>query len=74
MIKPLSLALVGSALLVGGCATGYRQAPVDVTRYHLGQPMERTTVSVEPMSTAGSVSPEYQLYADAVAAELERLG
>lgn len=74
MIKPLTLALTGAALLVGGCTTGYRQRPVDVTRYHLGQPMERTSVAVEPMTSAATVSPEYQLYADAVATELSRLG
>jgi hypothetical protein len=72
--KSLSLAVAGAALLAGGCTTSYRTAPVDVTRYHLGQPLERTTVAVEPMTGASQISPEYQLYADAVAAELERLG
>jgi hypothetical protein len=71
--KVLSMAVMGAALLAGGCTTGTRTAPVEVTRYHLGQPMERTTVSVEPMTGAAQISPEYQLYADAVAAELERL-
>ena len=74
MSKPVSLALAGAALLLAGCTTSYRAGPVEVTRYHLGQPMERTSVTVEPMTGAGPVSPEYQLYADAVAAELERQG
>lgn len=74
MIKPLTLALSGAALLLGGCTTSTGMRPVDVTRYHLGQPMERTSVAVEPMSSAATVSPEYQLYADAVAMELSRLG
>ncbi|MDV3458032.1 DUF4136 domain-containing protein [Sphingomonas sp. HF-S4] len=72
MTRILSIAAAGAALLAGGCTTT-RMAPVDVTRYHLGQPMERTTVAVEPMTGANQISPEYQLYADAVAAELERL-
>ncbi|WP_233503427.1 DUF4136 domain-containing protein [Sphingomonas psychrotolerans] len=73
MTKVLSIAVAGAALLAGGCTTNTRTAPVEVTRYHLGQPMERTTVAVEPMTGAAQISPEYQLYADAVAAELERL-
>lgn len=73
MIKPLTLALLGVAAL-GGCTTTARQGPIDVTRYHLGQPMERTSVSLEPMSGAVQISPEYQSYANAVQAQLERLG
>ncbi|WP_404336625.1 DUF4136 domain-containing protein [Sphingomonas sp. MMS12-HWE2-04] len=73
MLKSFSLAVAGAALL-GGCMTGPRTAPVDVTRYHLGQPLERTSVAVEPMNNAVTISPEYQLYADAVAAELARQG
>lgn len=72
--KSFSPALVAAVLLASGCATTPRPAPVDVTRYHLGQPVERTTVTVEPMTSAGPASPEYQLYADAVAQQLERLG
>ena len=74
MSKPISLAVAGAALLLAGCTTGYGHRPVEVSRYHLGQPMERTTVAVEPMTGANQVSPEYQLYADAVTAELQRLG
>jgi hypothetical protein len=72
--KFLVLAVSGAALALGGCATGYRAAPVEVTRYHLGQPLERTSVTVEPMTGSGPASPEYQLYADAVAAELSAQG
>ena len=73
MLKSFSLAVAGATLLLGGC-TSYRTTPVDVTRYHLGQPLERTSVAVEPMNNAATVSPEYQLYADAVGVELARLG
>lgn len=73
MFKPISLSLVG-AMALAGCTTTARPGPIDVTRYHLGQPMERTSISFEPMSGAVQVNPEYQTYADAVQAELERLG
>ncbi|WP_316251196.1 DUF4136 domain-containing protein [Sphingomonas sp. JC676] len=73
MFKPISLALV-AAMGLAGCTTTARTGPIDVTRYHLGQPMERTSVSFEPMSGAVQVNPEYQTYADAVQTELERLG
>lgn len=73
MIKPFTLALLATAAL-GGCTTTARQGPIDVTRYHLSQPMERTSVSLEPMSGAVQISPEYQSYAGAVQTELERLG
>jgi hypothetical protein len=72
--KLLSIAAAGAALLAGGCTTTTRKAPVDVTRYHIGTLTERTTVSVEPMTGAAQISPEFQMYADAVGTELERLG
>lgn len=72
--KFLSIAVVGAALLAGGCTTTNRNAPIDVTRYHIGALTERTTISVEPMTGAAQISPEFQLYADAVGTELERLG
>lgn len=72
--KLLSIAAAGAALLAGGCTTKTRNAPVDVTRYNIGTLTERTTVSVEPMTGAAQISPEFQMYADAVGTELERLG
>ena len=75
MTKLMTLALLGATALVGGCTSTSRGGPVDVTRYHLGLPMtERTTITIEPMTGAAQISPEYQLYADAVQGELERLG
>lgn len=71
MKKPLSIALL---VALGACAPTYRPQPIDVTRYHLGAPLERTTVAVEPMANTDSFGPEYQAYSDAVRAELERLG
>lgn len=73
MTRIALFALAGLAALTAGCATT-RTAPVDVTRYHLGQPVTMGTIVVEPMSSGDRISPEFQTYADAVAAELGRLG
>lgn len=62
-------------LALGACATtGPRSGPTEVVRYHLNQPIAPGTVTVEPMTGAGQISPEYAMYTDAVAAELARLG
>lgn len=75
MTKSLTLALFAGAALLGGCTATTRGGPIDVTRYHLGQPLtERTTVAIEPIGADATVSPEYQLYADAVKLELEKMG
>lgn len=75
MKRYAALTLFGLALAMGGCATtGGRVGPVDATRYHLGQPIAPGSFSVEPVSTDTVISPEYQMYADAVAGELSRLG
>lgn len=47
--------------------------PVEAIRYHLGTAIAPGTVSVEPLSSATSVSPEFQAYADAVSHELAAL-
>ncbi|WP_423603889.1 DUF4136 domain-containing protein [Sphingomonas sp. MS122] len=68
------IALAAVAVLAGGCSTtgGGRAAPVDVTRYHLSQPIPAGAVSIQPKDNAAG--PEYQLYADAVGSELARMG
>ena len=74
-MKAVRIAILGTAVLLGACATTANIAgPVDVTRFHLGQPPERTTVSIEPLSSNQTISPEYRLYADAVVGQLERQG
>jgi len=67
------LALAALALLAGGCTATNRVAPVDVTRYHLSQPIPAGTVALQPQSP-GQLGPEYALYAGAVGNELARLG
>jgi hypothetical protein len=74
-MKKLVLALTaGLASLTAGCATTQRASPIDVTRFHLGSPVEPGNFTVEPLRTNATISPEYQTYADAVSREMGRLG
>lgn len=68
------IALTAAAVLASGCSTtgGGRPGPVDVTRYHLSQPIPAGTVQIQPKDSIAG--PEFQLYADAVGAELGRMG
>ncbi|MCR5872671.1 MULTISPECIES: DUF4136 domain-containing protein [unclassified Sphingomonas] len=68
------LALALSAATLAGCSTRMGgSAPVDVTRYHLSQPIPAGTVSVQPVS-GNATGPEAQLYLDAVAATMGSMG
>jgi hypothetical protein len=68
------LALALSAAALAGCSTTMGgSAPVDVTRYHLSQPIPAGTLAVQPVS-GGAVGPEAQLYLDAVAATMGGMG
>jgi hypothetical protein len=68
------LALAALTALIAGCATtSTRTAPVDVTRYHLSQPIPAGSIALLP-DTPGREGPEYALYSGAVGAELTRLG
>jgi hypothetical protein len=67
------LALALSAAALAGCSTTMGgSAPVDVTRYHLSQPIPAGTLAVQPVS--GAASPEAQLYLDAVATTMGGMG
>ena len=73
MIKAaFGLAIVGAAL--SGCTTPMVNGPVDVTRYHLGAPLERGSVKVEPLPGGASASIEFQTYAAAVDTQLLSVG
>ncbi len=64
-----------AAVATSGCATtGSAVRPVDVTRFHLNEPVARGSFSLEPLSTNVVVSPEFQTYAGAVGREMEKLG
>lgn len=69
------IAVIAVAVLASGCSTtgGGRPGPVDVTRYHLSQPIPPGTVAVQ--AGAGQFAgPEFGIYSDAVTGELGRLG
>lgn len=75
---PLRLALaLGGTLALAGCETA---APVQVTRFHLAQPLAPGSFSIESMPAAGPGSPvapdsiELNTYSDIVAGELTRIG
>ena len=74
MNKRFGIAIIGAAALLGGCATTNAAAPVDVTRYHLGNPIAGDTIRVQPMTGFAGISPEDQAYDSAVAGALARAG
>jgi hypothetical protein len=65
-------ALLGTALALAGCAT--QAPPTQVTRFHLGQPIARADVAVEPRDPTMAQSLQFQTYGNAVSAELARAG
>jgi hypothetical protein len=48
--------------------------PPSVTRFHLGQPIARAVIAIEPGDPADASSLEFDAIADGVARELTRLG
>lgn len=70
----LGTAMIASALLLSGCATTTRSGPIDVTRFHLGNPIAGDSISVEPLTGFAGASPEDQVYLGAISGELARLG
>ena len=69
-MRKLALAMLAT-LALAGCTTG---PTTQVTRFHLGQPIARGQISVEPMMPADRGSVEFQSYANIVGAQLARLG
>lgn len=68
----LRTAAIAATALVAACAGTSRQA--DVTRFHLGQPVARSTVFVAPANAADASSLEFRTYAGAVTEELRQAG
>lgn len=62
------------ALLFGAAACTTPTAPVEVTRFHLGAPVARGTVIVEPQPGTDSGSLEFRAYIAGVERELARNG
>lgn len=69
----LGLALAATTAL-GACATMPRVAPVEVSRFHLGAPLETGTLTTEPMPGAGAPGLEFRTYAAAVETEALKNG
>ena len=63
--------LMAAGLALSACAP---TLDADVTRFHLGQPVARTTVSVMAQSAGDSGALEARAFVDAVAAQLAGLG
>lgn len=68
------LALGIGAAALAGCATTAPLPPTEVIRYHLGEPLARGTVAVEPLSGGAPASLEFKTYAAAVQGELLKAG
>ena len=72
---PLLLAAALAACAGGG---GNRERPaaggVDVARFHLGEPVARAQIAIEPFDKADGNRPEFPAYAAAVGRQLTRLG
>lgn len=72
-IRPFLALGIGAAALAG-CATTAPLPPTEVIRYHLGAPIARGTVAVEPLSGGAPASLEFKTYAAAVQGELLKAG
>jgi hypothetical protein len=71
------LGALAAFLLVAGCAMemgGGPSSAVSVTRFHLGQPIARGPIAVEPADPADASSLEFDQIAASVERELARLG
>jgi hypothetical protein len=68
-----------AAASLSGCSTlrggaGDAQTGAQVYRSHLGQPIARSQIAVEPFDAADANSPEFRSYAAAVGQQLRGLG
>jgi hypothetical protein len=80
----LLLTITGAALALSACQTTGgtggssaavpRGTPVQVTRFHLGQPIAPGDVSIEPKVPDANSALEFQTYEAAIAPHLTRLG
>jgi hypothetical protein len=70
LIGGVTLLLAG---LLAGCAAG-GAGGVDVARTHLGEPIARAQIAIEPSNAADANNPEFSAYAAAVERELARNG
>jgi hypothetical protein len=71
---PLLLAAALAACAGGGGKERPAAGGVDVARFHLGEPVARSRIAIEPFDKADANRPEFPAYAAAVSRQLSRLG
>jgi hypothetical protein len=71
---PLLLAASLAACAGGGGGSRPAGGGVEVARFHLGEPVARAQIAVEPFDRADANRPEFPAYAAAVGRQLSRLG
>jgi hypothetical protein len=71
---PLLLVAALAACAGGGGKERPSAGGVDVARFHLGEPVARAQIAVEPFDKADANRPEFPAYAAAVGRQLSRLG
>jgi len=70
--RATGLAAMAAFALLGGCAASIPSA--EVTRFHLGKPITRGDIGVQPGDAAQGASLEYENYALSVGRELRAVG
>ncbi|MBB4154774.1 hypothetical protein GGQ80_002690 [Sphingomonas jinjuensis] len=73
-MRSRALLVLIPAVALAACATTAPLPPTQVVRYHLGEPIARGTVAVEPQTGGGPASLEFKTYAAAVESELLKQG
>lgn len=71
---PLLLAAALAACASGGGKVRPAAGGIDVARFHLGEPVARAQIAIEPFDKADANRPEYPAYAAAIGRQLSRLG
>ncbi len=71
---PLLLAAALAACASGGGKQRPATGGVDVARFHLGEPVARAQIAIEPFDKADANRPEFPAYTAAVGRQLSRLG
>lgn len=69
-----SLAALSALTLIAGCATDTISSGASITRFHLGQPIARAQIAVEPADPRDAGSLEFSQISASVERELTRLG
>ncbi len=71
---PLLLAASLAACASGGGGKRPAGGGLEVARFHLGEPVARAQIAIEPFDKADANRPEFPAYAAAVGRQLSRLG